>query len=51
MGDYATWRSTDSAKGFDLRTFEIEARPIKAIAELRVGMSVLVELAPSATAQ
>ncbi|QUM90999.1 biotin/lipoyl-binding protein [Moritella sp. 36] len=51
MGDYATWRSTDSAKGFDLRTFEIEARPVKPIADLRVGMSVLVELAPSATAQ
>ncbi|SQD79093.1 HlyD family secretion protein [Moritella yayanosii] len=51
MGDYATWRSTDNAKGFDLRTFEVEARPVKPIADLRVGMSVLVELAPSATAQ
>ena len=51
MGDYATWRSTDNAKGFDLRTFEIEARPVNPIADLRVGMSVLVELAPSATTQ
>jgi len=51
MGDYATWRSTDNAKGFDLRTFEIEARPVRPIADLRVGMSVLVELAPSAVTQ
>lgn len=44
MGDFATWRSTDNAKGFDLRTFEIEARPVDSIANLRVGMSVIVEL-------
>lgn len=48
MGDFATWRSTDSAKGFDLRTFEIEARPVTAIPDLRVGMSVVVELAAQA---
>ncbi|PMM41009.1 HlyD family secretion protein, partial [Vibrio lentus] len=28
MGDFATWRSTDAAQGFDLRTFEVEARPV-----------------------
>lgn len=49
MGDFATWRSTDSAKGFDLRTFEVEARPVKPIKDLRVGMSVVVELAPENT--
>lgn len=43
MGDYATWRATDSAKGFDMRTFEIEAKPLKPIEGLRVGMSVLVQ--------
>ncbi|MFV2059839.1 MAG: HlyD family secretion protein [Gammaproteobacteria bacterium] len=43
MGDYATWRATDTAKGFDMRTFEVEARPIKAIENLRVGMSILVQ--------
>ncbi len=43
MGDFATWRATDSSKGFDMRTFEIEARPVQPIADLRVGMSVLVE--------
>jgi len=50
MGDFATWRSTDNAKGFDLRTFEIEARPVDTIANLRVGMSVIVEL-PAAIAK
>ncbi|MGB0937330.1 MAG: HlyD family secretion protein [Colwellia sp.] len=43
MGDFATWRSTDTAQGFDMRTFEVEARPIEHIESLRVGMSVLVE--------
>jgi len=43
MGDFATWRATDAAKGFDMRTFEVEARPLDPIEGLRVGMSVLVE--------
>ncbi|MBL4831554.1 MAG: biotin/lipoyl-binding protein [Aliivibrio sp.] len=44
MGDFATWRATDTAQGFDMRTFEVEARPVQRIANLRVGMSVLIEL-------
>ena len=44
MGDFATWRSTDSAQGFDLRTFEIEAKPLNLSDKLRVGMSVVIEL-------
>lgn len=43
MGDFATWRATDGDKGFDMRTFEIEARPVASIEGLRAGMSVLVE--------
>lgn len=43
MGDFATWRATNGDKGFDMRSFEIEARPIKPIEGLRAGMSVLVE--------
>ncbi len=43
MGDFATWRATDAGKGFDMRTFEVEARPLQEIKDLRVGMSVLVE--------
>ncbi|MGB3221372.1 MAG: HlyD family efflux transporter periplasmic adaptor subunit [Desulforhopalus sp.] len=43
MGDFATWRATNSDKGFDMRSFEVEARPIDPIKGLRAGMSVLVE--------
>ncbi|KHT63453.1 membrane protein [Photobacterium gaetbulicola] len=41
MGDFATWRTTDAAQGFDMRTFEVEARPVEPVAGLRVGMSVI----------
>lgn len=44
MGDFATWRSTDATQGFDLRTFEVEARPVKPNEGLRMGMSVVVKL-------
>ncbi|KKC99641.1 MULTISPECIES: HlyD family secretion protein [Photobacterium] len=43
MGDFATWRATDTQQGFDMRTFEVEARPLQPVDGLRVGMSVLVE--------
>lgn len=44
QGDFATWRSTDASQGFDLRTFEVEARPTDTDNLFRVGMSVVVEL-------
>ncbi|ENO8417742.1 HlyD family secretion protein [Vibrio mimicus] len=44
VGDFATWRSTDATQGFDLRTFEVEARPVKPTEGLRMGMSVVVKL-------
>ncbi len=43
LGDFATWRATNSESGFDLRTFEIEARPVSKIENLRAGMSVIYE--------
>lgn len=42
MGDFATWRATSAQKGYDIKTFNIEATPINAIDGLRVGMSVLI---------
>ncbi len=42
MGDYATWRATDTRKDFDMRTFAVEARPVEPVPDLRAGMSVLV---------
>lgn len=42
MGDFATWRATNGDKGFDMRSFEVEARPVTPIEGLRTGMSVLI---------
>ena len=43
LPDFATWRATRSDQGFDMRTFEIKARPIQPVAGVRPGMSVLVQ--------
>ena len=42
-GDYATWRATRQSSGYDVRTFEVRARPHTPVEGLRPGMSVLVE--------
>jgi HlyD family secretion protein len=42
LGAFATWRATSASAGFDLKTFEIRARPIEPVAGLRPGMSVIV---------
>jgi HlyD family secretion protein len=44
QGDYATWKATESGKGFDMKSFEINMSPVEPIEGLRVGMSVLVAL-------
>ncbi|MDF1876355.1 biotin/lipoyl-binding protein [Sulfurimonas sp. SAG-AH-194-L11] len=44
MGSFATWRATESGKAYDMKSFEVELRPLKVIHDLRVGMSVLLEL-------
>lgn len=41
-GDYATWRATSASGGFDLKTFEVKARPRKAAPGLRPGMTAVV---------
>lgn len=42
MGTYATWRSTKENGGYDVRTFDVKARPIEAIPNLRPGMTAIV---------
>ena len=42
LGNFATWRATREAGGFDVRTFEIRARPLQPVPALRPGMSALV---------
>jgi len=44
QGDYATWKATESGKGFDMKSFEVELHPVTPIKNLRVGMSVLLAL-------
>ena len=41
--EYATWTATKAKGTFDVKTFRIEARPVKAIKALRPGMSVLLD--------
>ncbi len=41
MGSYAVWRATKSTGEWDSRTFQIKARPVDSIPELRPGMSVI----------
>lgn len=42
LGQYATWHATKASGDFDLKTFEVRARPMRKIAGLRPGMSALV---------
>ena len=44
MGDFATWKATESGKGYDMKSFEVQLRALKPIEGLRVGMSVLLVL-------
>ncbi|ACE82789.1 HlyD family secretion protein [Cellvibrio japonicus] len=40
-GDFATWRATRQSAGYDVKSFEVRARPVAPITGFRPGMSVL----------
>ena len=43
LGDFATWKATKTSGEFDMKTFEVKARPInKQIEGLRPGMTALI---------
>jgi HlyD family secretion protein len=42
VGDFATWRATSAQGGFDLKTFEVRARPRLVVSGLRPGMTAVV---------
>lgn len=42
-GSYAVWRATRQSSGYDIRTFEVRARPAKPNPDLRPGMTVVVD--------
>jgi HlyD family secretion protein len=46
LGSFATWRATRESGGFDVRTFEVRARPPRPIDGLRPGMSALIDWPP-----
>ena len=43
MGNFATWRATKIRGDFDLKTFEIHAKPVETNPDLRAGMSVIAD--------
>lgn len=42
LGSYATWRATKTAGQFDVKTFEVRAKPVNAVQGLRPGMSAIL---------
>lgn len=42
MGSYAVWNATKAAGEYDSKTFEVKARPIERIKNLRPGMSAIL---------
>lgn len=43
-GDFARWNATKTSGEFDLKSFEIEARPVEKISGLRPGMTAVITL-------
>lgn len=43
QGSYATWKATKANGQYDLKTFEVKARPVTKIEGLRPGMSLILK--------
>ncbi len=43
QGSYAVWKATKANGQFDLKTFEVKARPIEKLEGLRPGMSLVIK--------
>jgi len=43
LASYATWKATKTTGQFDVKTFEVRARPTSKVADLRPGMTALFE--------
>ena len=43
MGTYAAWKATKTTGQYDSKTFEVRARPVSAVQDLRPGMSVILK--------
>ena len=42
-GSYAVWKATKSNGQYDLKTFEVKARPVDKFDGLRPGMSLIIK--------
>ena len=42
-GSFATWKATKSSGQYDLKTFEVKAKPMEKLEGLRPGMSLIVK--------
>jgi len=42
QGSYAVWKATKTTGEYDLKTFEVKARPVEAFEGLRPGMSLII---------
>lgn len=43
QGSYATWKATKANGQYDLKTFEVKARPVTKVEGLRPGMSLILK--------
>jgi HlyD family secretion protein len=43
QGSYAVWKATKATGQYDLRTFEVKARPVEKLDGLRPGMSLIIK--------
>jgi HlyD family secretion protein len=43
QGSYAVWKATKANGQYDLKTFELKARPTEKVEGLRPGMSLVVK--------
>ena len=43
LGSYAAWKATKTTGQFDLKTFEVRAKAVNAVENLRPGMSAIIE--------
>ena len=43
QGSYAVWKATKANGQYDLKTFEVKARPVEATEGLRPGMSLVIK--------
>ncbi len=44
MGSYAIWRATKTTGQYDMKTFQVKAKPLETIEGLRPGMTVLKKI-------